>query len=114
MDPESLKAANNTINAIINAPELSPMTKEEIREILMSIQEFHGKAYDWNPELSSETLLQATESGGYLLRTKIRAAIEFLDQLYQYGEAGKVKITELGQETFEEDETPELPDDLFM
>ena len=47
-------------------------------------------------------------------RTKIRAAIEFFDQLYQYGEAGKTKITELGKETFEEDDTPELPelDDL--
>ena len=84
------------------------LTKEEIREILMSIQEFHGKAYDWNPELSSETLLQATESGGYLLRTKIRAAIEFLDQLYQYGEAGETRITELGKECLDEEDVPEL------
>ena len=30
-------------------------------------------------------------------------------QLYQYGEAGKTKITALGKESFEEDETPELP-----
>jgi hypothetical protein len=52
----------------------------------------------------------ATESGGYLLRTKIRAAIEFFDQLYQYGEAGKTRITELGRESFEEDTTPELPE----
>ena len=45
---------------------------------------------------------------------KIRAAIEFFDQLYQYGEAGKTKITELGKETFEEDDIPKLPelDDL--
>lgn len=40
---------------------------------------------------------------GYLLRTKIRAAIEFLDQLYQYGRAGNTTINELGEETFEED-----------
>ena len=75
----------------------------------MSIQEFHGKAYDWHPEISAETLYQATEAGGYLLRTKIRAAIEFFDQLYQYGEAGKTKVTELGKESFEE-EAPELPE----
>ncbi len=42
-------------------------------------------------------------SGGYLLRTKIRAAIEFLDQLYQYGKAGRATINELGEETFTED-----------
>ncbi|MFQ9701336.1 MAG: hypothetical protein ACLR0U_00510 [Enterocloster clostridioformis] len=34
---------------------------------------------------------------------KLRAAIELLDQLYQYGEAGNTRINELGQETFEED-----------
>ena len=41
--------------------------------------------------------------------TKIRAAIEFLDQLYQYGKAGKTIINELGEETFAED-VPEIED----
>lgn len=50
----------------------------------------------------------AAQAGGYLLRTRIRSTIEFLDQLYQYGEAGDTKIDELGKETFEEDETPSL------
>ena len=108
MDPEALKSANNTLNAIINAPELSPMNKEEIREILINIQEFHGLAYDWKPAVSPETLTQATETGGYLLRTKIRAAIEFLDQLYQYGEAGETRINELGKENLDEEDIPEL------
>ncbi|MBQ9662357.1 MAG: DEAD/DEAH box helicase family protein [Oscillospiraceae bacterium] len=108
-EPDLLKASNASLNAILNAPELSPLTKEEIRQILVSIQDFHGRAYDWNPQISEETLLKASESGGYLLRTKIRVAIEFLDQLYQYGEAGETRITELGKECFdEEDEVPEL------
>lgn len=113
-DPASLKAANATLNAILGAPELAPLTKEEILQVLMSIQDFHGRAYGWRPDVSPEAVYAATESGGYLLRTKIRAAIEFFDQLYQYGEAGKTKITELGKESFEEDDTPELPelDDL--
>lgn len=107
-DPASLKAANATLNAILSAPELAPLTREEIMLVLMSIQDFHGRAYGWHPDVSPEAIYAATESGGYLLRTKIRAAIEFFDQLYQYGEAGKTKITELGKETFEEDDTPEL------
>ncbi len=106
-DSDAKKAALASLHTILNAPELSPLTKEEISQILMSIQELHGQAYDWTPNVSETTLLEATEAGGYLLRTKIRAAIEFLDQLYQYGEAGKIKITNLGEESLEED-VPEL------
>ena len=109
-DGDALSAAEASLRAIENAPELAPLTKAEITRILMSIQDFHGKAYGWHPDVSAESIYAATEAGGYLLRTKIRAAIEFFDQLYQYGEAGKTRITELGKETFEEDDTPELPD----
>ena len=94
---------------IDNASELAPLTKTEVMQVLMRIQEFHGKAYDWHPDVSAETLYKATEAGGYLLRTKLRATIEFFDQLYQYGEAGETKISELGKETFnEEEDIPEL------
>ena len=109
-DPDALTAATATVNAILNAPELAPLTKDEILQVLLSIQEFHGRAYGWTPDVSAEAIYAATEAGGYLLRTKIRAAIEFFDQLYQYGEAGRTRITELGRETFEEDDTPELED----
>ena len=95
-DPVSLKAAKNTLNAILNAPELAVLTKEETLRVMASIQEFHGKAYGWQPKLSPETIYAGTEGGGYLLRTRIRAAIELLDQLYLYGEAGKIRITEVG------------------
>lgn len=77
--------------------------------MLCKIQDFHGRAYGWTPNLSVASLAESTQSGGYLLRTKIRAAIEFLDQLYQYGKAGKTTINELGQETFAED-VPEIED----
>lgn len=109
-DGEAQRRAAATLNAILAAPELAPLTKDEILQVLMSIQDFHGRAYDWRPEVSPEAVYAATEAGGYLLRTKIRAAIEFFDQLYQYGEAGKIRVTELGKEVFDEDDTPELPD----
>ena len=113
IEAESRKTATATLNAIINAPELNPLTKDEIQEILMNIQSFHGRAYGWEPALTSETLMKATEAGGYLLRTKIRAAIEFLDQFYQYGEAGETRVTELGKECLDDEEYPELnPEDL--
>ena len=108
-DKESLTAAKSVLNGILNAPELMPLTREETLQVLLSIQDFHGRAYGWKPEVSADTIYQVTESGGYLLRTRIRSAIEFFDQLYQYGEAGKTKVTELGKETYDEDDTPELP-----
>ncbi len=108
-DPAALKAVKATLNAMLNAPELTKLSREETLQILAGIQSFHGKAYHWNPQVTPETIYAETEAGGYLLRTKIRAAIEYFDQLYQYGEAGKTRITELGKESFEEEETPELP-----
>jgi hypothetical protein len=107
-EPEMLRAAEMVLNSIIEAPELAPLSRDEVIRILAEIQNFHGKAYDWTPSVLPETLYRETEAGGYLLRTKIRAAIEFLDQLYQYGEAGNTKISELGTESYEEDETPDI------
>ena len=101
--PEQQEPIRTVLNLITRAQQLAPLTDSEIREVLKRIQVFHGRAYDWNPNISMGTILAATQSGGYLLRTKLRAAIELLDQLYQYGEAGNTRINELGQETFEED-----------
>ncbi len=101
--PEEQEPARSVLDLLTRAPQLLPLTKEEINEVLCRIQDFHGKAYGWTPNLSAAALAASTQSGGYLLRTKIRAAIEFLDQLYQYGKAGKTTINELGEETFEED-----------
>lgn len=100
--PEQQEPMETVLKLITEARQLAPLTHSEIREVLKKIQVFHGRAYDWNPEVSIDTIIEATQSGGYLLRTKLRAAIEFLDQLYQYGEAGNTRIDELGKETFEE------------
>lgn len=107
--PENQEPARTVLNLLTKAPQLLPLTRDEIHEVLCKIQDFHGKAYEWTPNLSASALAEATQSGGYLLRTKIRAAIEFLDQLYQYGKAGHTTINELGQETFTED-VPSLED----
>ena len=101
--PEEKEPAATVLNLIAGAPQLLPLTRDEINEVLGKIQDFHGRAYGWSPNLSVATLAEATQSGGYLLRTKIRAAIEFLDQLYQYGKAGKTTVNELGKEVFTED-----------
>lgn len=101
--PEAPEPAKTVLDMLSRAPQLLPLTRDEIHEILYKIQDFHGKAYEWTPGLSIDSLTESTQSGGYLLRTKIRAAIEFLDQLYQYGKAGRTTINELGEEMYTED-----------
>lgn len=101
--PDEQEPARTVLDLLSKAPQLLPLTKEEISEVLCKIQDFHGRAYGWTPEVSIDSLTEATQSGGYLLRTKIRAAIEFLDQLYQYDKAGKTTVNELGKESFAED-----------
>ena len=107
--PDEIEPAKTVLDLLAKAPQLLPLTTEEINEVLYKIQDFHGKAYNWTPNLPVSSLVESAQSGGYLLRTKIRAAIEFLDQLYQYGKAGKTTINELGEETFTED-VPSLED----
>lgn len=107
--PNDQEPIKTVLDLFVRAPQLLPLTKEEVNEVLCKIQDFHGKAYGWTPNLSVASLAESTQAGGYLLRTKIRAAIEFLDQLYQYGKAGKTIINELGEETFAED-VPEIED----
>ena len=108
-DEPMLRAAMQSIEDIVRAPELTPLKQDEIAGVLLKIQEFHGKAYDWTPQISTDTMMKEISGSGYLLRTRIRAAIEFLDQLYLYGSAGETRITELGTESYDED-TPDLSD----
>lgn len=109
--PISQQPARTVLDMLVKAPQLVPLTREEVSSALAKIQDFHGRAYGWTPNVSAESLTEATQSGGYLLRTKIRAAIEFLDQLYQYGKAGKTVINELGEESLAQEDVPLLEED---
>lgn len=108
---EEARAAEAVLNAFLTAPELAPLSREEVLQVLRDIEQFHALAYDWQPNVPEEEIYRATEKGGYLLRTKLRGAIELLDQLYQYGEAGGIRIGKLDVESLEEEELPDLPED---
>lgn len=47
-------------------------------------------------------MLPVVRKAGYLLRTKIRAAIEYLDQLYFYGSASGIETGTLTEENLDE------------
>ena len=52
--------------------------------------------------IASDEVICTALNAGYLLRTKIRTAIELLDQLYQYGEAGSITIGDMMSGSYEE------------
>jgi hypothetical protein len=106
---EDGKPINQVLESISQAPQLAPLTNNEIHEVLLKLIHFHSKAYDWKPEVDVKIIQKTTDTGGYLLRTKIRSAIEYLDQLYQYGEVGKSTVNSLQVISFEE-EMPSLDD----
>ena len=104
------ESAEEALSLIESAPELSPLRSDELMEVIGKILRFHAKAYDWQPGIDAEGLNALVRSRGFLLRTKIRAAIEILDQLYQYGDTGAITTGALDQERYTE-EIP-LPEDL--
>ncbi len=100
--PDNQEPMKSIMNLICRTPQLVPLTKDEIRSILERIREIHSQAYHWSPQISLDELENASKLGGYLLRTKIRAAIELLDQMYQYGDTEAVSISKLSNESYEE------------
>lgn len=107
LEPDARELAEKALERIVRAPQLLPLTREEISRVLSEIRELHGLAYGWSPP--PEALSDTGDSRAYLLRTRSRAAIETLDQLYQYGRAGAISIGKLGEVSYEE-EIPSLDD----
>ncbi len=105
--PDQPEPCKSVLDALVKAPQLLPLTKDEITQVLEGIRQFHGRAYGWDPQVPTAELMKAAQAGGYLLRTRIRAAIEYCDQLYQYGQAGETKVGTLTEGSYEED-VPEL------
>ena len=95
------------IELLKRAPQLHPLTRTEFQEVLEKLADFHSRAYQWQPRVTVAELEKITQSGGYLLRTKIRAAIEYLDQMYQYGECHGTEVSQLTAESYGE-EVPSL------
>lgn len=91
------------LEGIASAKQLVQLDKEEILMIMEKLIDFYKKAYDWHQEIDMGEILLRTDNRGYLLRTRIRACVEYLDQLYQYNEVSDIKINELGQASYEED-----------
>ena len=105
--PEDQEPMRSVMKQIENSHQLVPLSREEVQEIIRRIRDFHAAAYGWQPHESEEELLRVADNSGYLLRTRLRAVIETLDQDYQYGSAQAVSVGELRDESYAE-EAPSL------
>jgi hypothetical protein len=106
LSPEDKSKAGEALNRINNAPQLIPLGKDEITHVLRRILNFHADAYSWDPEPCAGNVLSIADDHGAPLRSKIRKAIELLDQYYQYGDAKEVQVGALGETVFEENPVP--------
>ena len=107
--PQGNTPAKNTLNSIIKAPQLPPLSRVEVRSVMETIINLYKEAYDWEPPVTVNDIEKNMDTSGFLLRTKLRTCIEILDQLYQYGEYGKITASKLQSSTYEED-VPDLSD----
>lgn len=73
----------SVLNDISEALELKPLSEAELIEALRKLVNLHGRAYDWIPSIDIATLYSITSKGD-LLRSKMRLAIEKLDNLLLY------------------------------
>jgi hypothetical protein len=109
--PDTSEPMKTVLEAIEEAEQLKPLTSEEIQEVLEKIIAYHGKAYNWKPDVDIKEMLKKSNSSGYLLRSKIRVAIEFLDNLYIYRDAGNVVIGDVVSTKINSD-LPDLEQEL--
>lgn len=100
--PDANAAVQRVLDLISSVPQLAPLNRDEIVAVLQKVTELHGRAYAWQPGVAVADLFSATDKKGHLLRTRIRAAVEFLDQLYQYGACADVAVGALAGESYEE------------
>lgn len=109
---EEAKPIRQVLDAISRSVQLSPLSKSEVSSVLHQLVRLHTQAYRWETDVDIEALVLAADSAGHLLRTKIRAAIEYLDQLYQYGDMRENSVTSLFEGSFDEDEQISLDEML--
>jgi len=75
-----------------DALKILPAQETDLIALLDKVADLHGQAYQWQPELTSINLIH--HLGAQPVRTYIRAALEFLDLAYLYGQT---KIPETAQ-----------------
>ena len=103
IDSDSKRKILEVIDRIISLKEITPLTDSEFMELIKAIVSLHEKAYSWHCNESIEEFLKVAKQSGFLLRTRIRATLEYLDQMFLYGNFEKITVGSLDSGSFDED-----------
>ena len=109
-DPVQKECVTAFLDAISDAIELRELSQEELNAAIIQIMSIYRQAYDFYQPIDSEDLCSRASSAGYLLRTRVRAVIECLDQLQLYGNLEKMEVGQVESGKLEEESDPELDD----
>jgi hypothetical protein len=101
---DEVPLARAAMEGIVDSTHLEPLTEQNIEAILARLEEYHNLAYGWNGKMDrafvrSKALAQASNQ----TRTTIRAALEYLDLLYQYGKPPHIEVRAPDTDSLKED-----------
>ncbi len=110
--PDDAADATRGVQFLLQAELLPPLTLDEVDQLLLMVRDAHGAAYAWTPP-EPEAYLSAVRhlaKSGAPVRTRIRAAVQWLDLWMQYGHAPTIEVwnpqgtslAELPDEAFEQ------------
>ena len=101
-EPDDVKATiKSMLDRICAGDELARLSDEELYAAVKDIAELHTMAFG-TERVDIDELFSVSDRAGYLLRTKVRAAIEYLDQVLQYGDAAAISSGKVDQENMED------------
>lgn len=83
---------------------LAPLGEPEVDAILSEVIRIHARAYAWTPPESAKDAVKKYFSGDVRLRSKIRAAVQYLDVAYLYGKEPSLTISPLNGMDIREDQ----------
>ncbi|MEW6522426.1 MAG: hypothetical protein AB1445_02455 [Bacillota bacterium] len=91
--------ADKALDQIANSGSLPPLNQENLLTVMEQMVEAHAGAYGWEPSLEGEELLERIQqifpARDTKLRTRIRAGIQWLDHLLQYGQPPVFQVSDL-------------------
>ena len=102
-DPDDVKTVIiSMLDKISHGDELVRLSDDELLASVKEIAALHTKAFG-TKNVDIDEIFAIADKAGYLLRTKVRAAIGYLDQMLQYGEvedisSGKIDAGDIAEE----------------
>jgi hypothetical protein len=98
---------------LTRAPSLGPLSSDDLRDMFTAIVQVHGAALRWQPPLDGPALLARVRSQvpehDAKVRQLVRAAVQYLDLLHQYGVEPRLRLRSVAEASFTpgEDDLPE-------